>query len=382
MPPSTSTTTYPGFPGSGYPANISARNGLEHVRSMSTRRPSVSARRSITQLPPGPLTAEPETLDPASVTDDTSSESESEDERYRQRYRSEKQLTAARSKSRGPVAATKALVHHPRRPSVSRKSLTETAVPTRLYHRRDSTSRPTVYHSRSDTRAEWNPSADSLDSDRTARAVVPRASGTISKYNTRRESLSTTASSRSTKATTVSGDTSYSRAIIEDKHGRRVTYLSKEQQADLIKQYERQKLEDRLDSQRMTERRITAYQEEQAAGFERQKLTAENVKRQNRKSMSHLLGRSLVSADSASKASRSGGVKIESGGTVLYVDGGHEIQVKTDEEGGTHLVIGSSNGRENAYYASKTGGSRMGRSRMSRQLHDDEETLDGYERPL
>lgn len=211
----------------------------------------------------------------------------------------------------------------------------------------------------SDTNVEYPSSSDRNDSDRTARADVGyRRNTTTSSRSSRRPSVSTTASSGHTKATSLSSGTEYSRVIVEGANGRRIHYLSKHDQDRLIRQLHQAKLND---EQRLEER-IADYQNRTSGGapFD---LTADNVKRANRKSGSHLSHRSQKSAGSGSK-SRADGIQIKSGDTVLHVYGDAKIEMRPSEDGGpAHLVIASSSGRDSAYGTSKSSDSRMGRSR-------------------
>lgn len=106
-----------------------------------------------------------------------------------------------------------------------------------------------------------------------------------------------------------------------------------------------------------------------SGGIDSYELTAENLKQQRRKSTSHVSGRSQKSGGSGSKASqRPDGVKIHAGGTVVHVYGDTALQVRTGDDGETHLVVGSQMGKESEYHqGSKSSGSRAGRSRVPRR---------------
>ncbi|KAF7194605.1 hypothetical protein HII31_04111 [Pseudocercospora fuligena] len=405
VPPSPTSPNAGGYP--GYPGGtISARMPNPNVAGMEPPKLApnpglpirTSARRPDNRPLPGTYPNDPET---ASDSETGSSDYDSEEEYQRRRVAAERQRRRSsyvdhrsksrpRNKSRGHDAAVAMITHststHSRRPSMSKSYYTDSYVPTRRSSLRDPRTERLQRAPYSDG-PEY--SSDNFDSDRTARAVVhARNSAPTSKQHSRRQSVSTNASSGGTKATTLSSVTDYSRAIIEDSRGRRVVYLSKEQQAELIKQHQRQKLQDSLDEQeRLANMRFNAasdYQREMSGGVDGYQMSAENIKNLNRtskpQSRSHISGRSGKSAGSGSKTSRSNGVKIHAGGTVLHVDGDMAMQVRTTDDGEVHLVLG--NGREIEYNTSSKGSSR---SRVSRGRGRDripEADEGGYERPL
>jgi hypothetical protein len=294
-------------------------------------------------------------LDSESETDSETSESERE-ERER----------AARKAKRDSK-----LMPPPRRPSMSTHRYTEPAV--------SRTSRERLRRApRSDTDACDPSSSDNFDSDRTARAVVdrPRTESSYSR-SSRRPSVSTSGSGR-TKATSVSSSSGYPKVLyVEDSRGRRLAYRSKEQQEDIIRQYQRQKLEEeeRLD-------RIAAYQQEVSGATK--DLTAENIRKaqttQRRKSGSHVSGgaQSQRSGGSSSKISRpETGIEIRTGGTVLHLYGDAKLEMQASEDGSHKLIIGggSNRGGDSAYYGSSKGsGSRVSGSRRGKPVPQD-----GYE---
>ncbi|KXT07006.1 hypothetical protein AC578_7144 [Pseudocercospora eumusae] len=358
-PTSPNAAGYPGYPG----GTISARMPNPNVAGMEPPKLApnpglpirTSARRPDNRPLPGTYPNDPETV---SDSDTGSSDYDSEEEYQRRRAAAERQRRRSsyveprsksrpRNKSRGHDAAVAMVTHsaHSRRPSMSKSYYTDSYVPTRRSSLRDPRTERLQRAPYSDG-PEY--SSDNFDSDRTARAVVhARNSAPTSKQHSRRPSVSTNASSGGTKATSLSSVTDYSRAIIEDSRGRRVVYLSKEQQAELIKQHQRQKLQDTLDEQeRLANMRFSAasdYQREMSGGVDGYQMSAENIKNLNRttkpQSRSHISGRSGKSAGSGSKTSRSNGVKIHAGGTVLHVDGDMAMQVRTTNDGEVHLVL-------------------------------------------
>ncbi|EME84034.1 uncharacterized protein MYCFIDRAFT_195204 [Pseudocercospora fijiensis CIRAD86] len=403
VPPSPTSPNAAGYP--GYPGGIiSARIPNPNVAGMEPPKLApnpglpirTSARRPDNRPPPATYPN-----DSATTSDsETGSDCESEEEYQRRReaagrrrrrssYVDHRSKSRPRNKSRGhdAVIATVTRSTHSRRPSMGKSYYTDSYVPTRRNSLRDPRTERLHRAPYSDNGPGY--SSDNFDSDRTSGAVVhTRHSAPTSKQHSRRPSVSTNASSGGTKATTLSSVTDYSRAIIEDSRGRRVVYLSKEQQAELIKQHQRQKLQDSLDEQeRLANMRFNAasdYQKEMSGGVDGYQMSAENIKNLNRTSKppsrSHMSGRSGKSAGSGSKASRSNGVKIHAGGTVLHVDGDMAMQVRTTDDGEVHLVLG--NGREIEYNSSSKGSSRSRVSRGRDRNRIPEADEGGYERPL
>lgn len=216
-------------------------------------------------------------------------------------------------------------------------------------------------------------SSENYDSAGTSRAVLDRRERDrrdASKRHGRRLSVSTAADSYDTPPTSISNGSGYV-AVIEDRGGSRKVYLSKEQYDDLQRKHDREDREsarDRLEEQRMKQERIERYQQEQRAGFERQNLTATNIKQAGRPSKSHVSGRSQKTTASGSKLSTRGGLTLESGGTMLFLEEGIQaISLKVDDDGGMRVVIPSGSGREQSYHGSKSSGSRVARSRTARE---------------
>lgn len=388
---STPVTTYPGYP--GFSGGLSARQGNASVPGLEQQsrslppaggipRPAVSARR---QTRPG-MYVDADSTETGSESSDYDSEEERR-VRYEERRRSQqKRLSYRERSSSGDGGRATTVIHDSRRPAMNRSSRTDTAVPTRRRSGRESLSRPeSLYRATSDPVYDYYSSSENFDSDRTARAVVDRRSITSSQPS-RRPSVSTNAS-RGTKATSLSSNTDYVEAVVEDKYGRRRVYLSKAEEAAYRERYERQKALTRLEEQRLQEERITDYQNQTDRGYEREHLTAEAVKKSNRKSMSHASASQSQKSggSSGSRLSKTGGggggLRIEAGGNTLFLEGGQELQVREDSGGITTLIIGSTtSGKDSAYHGSKSSGSRMGRSRTSRRKREEEEYVDGYEK--
>lgn len=248
-----------------------------------------------------------------------------------------------------------------RRPSIhARKTEPPIALSRSLRHKSHHTPR-------SDTAVEYTSSSEQFDSDR---ARVGR-SRTESSYSgrSRRESISTNASSGRTKATSVSTGSGLQKVILEDDRGRRRTaYISPEQQSYLKHQYERRRREDQ-------EKQETIERYQQDVGGPRQDLTVDNVKGLRRTSGSHVSRGSHKS--SSFKTSRSEGIKIQAGDTVLHVYGEASVEMMPGENGGPAVIkIGSgmaSSTKDSAYHGSSKGSSsRTGRRPL-------ELPQDGYE---
>lgn len=406
VPSSPLTGTYPGYP--GQLGKISARTGNPAVPGLVT---------SIPMQPPAPAynvsagggmsaRADRRTKNHAAeqrrLRDDenTSSESESssdernQDARYdyhrdeQDRRREPKRIEYERQRSKSRRRRS-VVIEDPR--PVAKKSYTTSVVPTRQSSRRDSISRPDLNHrTTSDPLVEYVSSPDTYESSHPSKAVLDRRErdrrdAASAKRHSRRMSVSTTADSYDTPPTSISNGSGYVEAIIEDRGGSRRVYLSREQYAELTRRYEREDREaerDRLEAQRMHLERIERYQKEQAAGVERQNLTATNIKEAARTTTkSHVSSRSQKTTTSGSRLSR-GGLTLERNGTMLYLEEGiPEISLKLDDDGHTRVVIGSgTNGREQSYHGSKSSGSRVGRPRTSRQHSIREE--EQYERGL
>ncbi|KAK5156900.1 hypothetical protein LTS14_004417 [Recurvomyces mirabilis] len=277
-------------------------------------------------------------------TEDSESDYDSEAEREARREADRERRRRARDSKMMPPPVL-------RRPSLSTRNTTSAATSRRVSRE------PIKRNPRSDTDFDY-PSSDQVDSDRTTRADIYRPTTTDSSYSgrSRRPSISTTASSGRTRATTVSDRSGLSRreVIIEDRHGRRSEYLSKNEYNDLVRRYEQQKLED-IEVQDRAER----YQQ-QIRGRQVPELTAENIKQlsERRTSGSHISGHSRKSSQSA-QAAKDGGIRIESNGTVLHVYGDARVEMKPGEDGKNAIIIGSSSGRDSAYHGSRSSGSRI-----------------------
>lgn len=208
-------------------------------------------------------------------------------------------------------------------------------------------------------------SSDNMDSDRTTRAIVdrPRVVYTDSSRSSRRPSLSTTASSGRTRATTMSSATSgMANLVLEGKNRRQIEYMSKRDQAALHQKYAREQAEE----EQRRQDAIEAYQDA-IRGGKMPELTSEKLRMQQMHS-SHApsVTHSRKSSRSSSRAYQpTGGMKIESGGTIIHIYGDQKVEMRPGEDGATgSIVIGNKSGRESTYNggSSKSSGSRVGRS--------------------
>ncbi|KAI7318587.1 hypothetical protein KC315_g10015 [Hortaea werneckii] len=310
-----------------------------------------SARHSLSSQMPGTFPGEDSAVsDSASSSDDSPSEASEEEEKYEhepRRKRDSKVLPPP------PPAVVS------RRPSMRSRN----TAPVALLGRH---SRQKSHHlPRSDTGVEYPSSSEQFDSDR-ARVGRTRTESSYS-GRSRRESVSTAASSGRTKATSVSAGSGLQKVILEDKFGRRRTaYISPEQQSYLAHAYERSRREEQ-------ERQDTIERYQQDVSGTRKDLTVDNVSSLRRTSGSHMSQGSHKS--SSSRASRSDGIKIQSGETVLHVYGEASVEMVPQEHGGPAVIkIGSvmSSTRDSGYH----GSSRGSGSRLSKRF---ELPQDGYE---
>ena len=286
-----------------------------------------------------------------SESDSSSEYSEPEQTRVRPRLRDSRQMSTSSS----------------RRPSIKGRYATEPVVPTR-------SSRDVLRRNpRSDYVLDDILSSDNVDSDKTTRAITgkPRTTYTGSSRSSRQQSVSTNASSGRTKTTAPSSVTGGSQIIVEDSKGRRVSYMSKRDRDDLIRQLQATKIDDQRHDQRQEQRRreeeIEAYQDK-VRGAKQAELTADNIrKQQHRTSNSHASGHTRqTSRSSSSKAGGGDGFKIDYGGTVLHVYGDTKVELQAGEDGapGRITIGGGPSGKDSAYHgSSKSSSSRVGRSR-------------------
>lgn len=356
-PPPTYSARTTNLP-AGY--NVSATQAQHQVTStrVSARQPSTRA-----AMPGAYISSESESEE----SNSDMSEEEYERER-RSRARDSRQMSSSSS----------------RRPSLRRHYPTAPIVPTRssreILHRN-------LY---SETGLGYISSSDNMDSDRTARAVVerPRTSYTGSSRSSRRPSVSTTASSGRTKATTISSATSgFANMVLEDTNGRKITYLSKRDQDAAMaraREYTREQAE--AEAQRKRQDEIEAYQDV-VRGAPVPELTAENIRQQQLRRNGSVSGHSRRSSRASSKAHNSEGVKIESNGAIIHVYGGSRVEMRPGEDGvSASFVIGSASGRDSAYHSgSKSSSSRVGRSRGGSDIgvkrRDTIREEVGYEQP-
>ena len=342
--------------------SLDMSNVIMSAQQPASARPYSARQPSASYMPgayPNDMAADSDSESDSESASEDSSPDFSEDERDRERAR--KRDSKRDSRLMPPPPA--------RRPSMPARKTAPVVVP--IHSSRHQAQRAP----RSDTGVDYPSSSDQFDSDRTARAIVGRArtESTFHSSHSRRPSVSTSASSAKTRATTVSSGSGSRKVIIEDKNGRRRTaYLPQEQLDDIARFYERQRREEQE-----RQERIEAYQQ-QVRGPQVPELTADNIRKvaSKRSSGSHVSQRSHKS--SSSKASKSEGIKIQAGDTVLHVYGEASVEMRPGEDGGPAILkIGSGSSRDSAYYGSSKGsGSRVSKRREIMR------EVDGYEEAL
>lgn len=278
-------------------------------------------------------------------SESSASEYSEEDERYQRSRQRDSRLMSSSSD---------------RRPSLKKQHATSPVLSTRSV--RDVLRR----NPKTDTALDYISSSDNVDSDRTARAVVhdrPRHAYTNSSRSSRRPSVSTTASSGRTKATTVSSGSGLANVIVE-RNGRHVTYLSQRDREAL--EYARQQHDDRK-----LQDDVRAYQDSMRGAMLAPELTVDNMMEHERRgsgSRSHYSGHSRRASRSSSRKPE--GTRIEIGGNVIHldsgsihVDSGSTMHVRHDQDGASTLVIDSVSGKQKRY---STGSQASGNRRDSR----------------
>lgn len=381
--PSPTSPTYP----LGYPTQtshpISARQvnpalpvlGPPKIAPLPDTRPHVSARRVEDKRYHDQLEPYSSESDFTLETDYSSSEN---DRRPRRRA----------SHRRRPSEKAVTVIPHPSRPAAKKYYTEQQTLPTRS--RRDTRpQQPLPRSGRSDGDVYYS---DVGDSDRTARAVVDRPSYP-STSSTRRPSIATTSSSGRTKATMSSSNTDYSshnRILVEGKHNRRSMYLPKDQRADLRQQ---QKIRDEEEAARRLKENVDAYQRGMNGNLDPHELTAENMRRKdggNRPRSASYISNTRSHRSSASQGGGVGGIKIQSGGTVLHVYGDAKVEMRAGENGEpASFVIGAGSGGVGLEGGGVGGGgsrsSRSGRGKSDvRQkiIREENSFDDGYERGM
>lgn len=367
--PSPTSPTYPGYPSqTSYPGSYSARQvntaipglGPPKLVPLQGARHHVSARRIEDRRyhdHPDQYSSESESLSEI----DYSSE---EDRRLQRRH----------SHRRHPSEKAVAVIPHPSRPSVKKYYTEQHTLPTRS-RRETRPQQPLQRAGRSDGDVYY--SSDVGDSDRTARAVVARQSHTTSS-SSRRPSIATTSSSGRTKATTMSSSntdySSHGRVIVEGKHGRRSMYLPKEQLHELRLQ---QKLRDEEEERLRLRESVDAYQKGMQGNVDTYELTAENMRKKDdgRRRSASYISNSRSHRSSASQGA--GGIKIQSGDTVLHVFGDAKVEMRAGENGEPASFVIAGGGDVGGSRSSRSG---RGRSDVRpRAIKEENSFDDGYE---
>lgn len=390
LPAASTNNTSSSSPSSAYPpplpSTYSARqsNPITHTddstsshtsRQQSSQPPPISARHS--SHIPGSFPIDDVEYD----SESQSSSSESEyDEEYEDRRRHERNRRRDHERERTY------------RELEDRRAMPPpTLVPARRPSLRTTrTTSSDIRHSREGARraphSENNVSTyDRIDSDRTHRHVNDKRltySPSSSNRHSRQSSVSNGSSSGRNKSSSLSQSTHSSQQyIVEDAHGRKYHYPTREQAEGK--------------ALRLREEAAEAYQASMR-GHTQPSLSAENVKRSQtqaieRRPSSHVSGSSKKSAASSSKMSKADStIQIQRGETVFNIPINTTLEVRQTDEGETWFIGSSSPPREKSYHggggSSKSSGSRMGRSRtgseMGRGRRDTIHEEDGYERGL
>lgn len=370
IPPSPTSGTYPGYPSQlSNPGNYSARQVNTALPGLGPPKPAplpgsrqhVSARR----VEDRHYRENPEEYSSESESVSEASYSSEEDSRRLQRRPSHRHRTSEKAV---------AVIQTPTRPSVKKYHTEQQTLPTRS-RRESRPQQPLQRSGRSDGDVYY--SSDVGDSDRTARAVVARQQGYTSS-SSRRPSIATTSSSGRTKGTTLSSSntdySSHGRVVVEGKHGRRSTYLAKEQRAELREQ---QRLRDEEESERRLQETIAAYQKGVQGNVEPYELTAENMRRKDdgRRRSASYISNSKSHRSSASQGG--GGIKIQSGDTVLHVYGDAKVEMRAGENGEPASFVVAAGGDGGGSRSSRSG---RGRSDVrSKAIREENSFDDGYE---
>lgn len=339
--PVTTSPTSPHFnTAPEYQVTYSARANIPGYEAATQRRPTTTPQRTYSTRP---APARASTMPGAFPRDDSeSSEASSGSDSSPSEYSEEEYERDYRSRPRGSRLISSS---YERRPSIKKQYATAPIVPTRSS--RDVLSR----NPKTDTGLDYISSSDNMDSDRTACAVVdrPRTTYTDSSRSSRRPSISTTASSGRTKATTISSSSGLANVTVE-RNGRHITYLSQRDREAI--EYARQQMED----QRL-EDEVRAYQDD-VRGSQPPELTVDNIREhERRRSQSHFSGHSRRTSRSSSRNPEA--MKIESGGAVIHVYPGSTVSMRQGRDGAPTLVIGTPSGKDSSYHSgSKSSGNR------------------------
>lgn len=314
-----------------YSSGYSARTTNPVYEAAMQRRPITTLHRTYSARP-APSRAP--TMPGAFPPDEPISEGSSDSESSASEYSEDEYERDRRSRARDSRLMSSS---SDRRPSLKKQHATSPVLPTRSA--RDVLRR----NPKTDTSLDYISSSDNVDSDKTARAVVdrPRHAYTNSSRSSRRPSVSTTASSGRTKATTVSSGSGLANVIVE-RNGRHVTYLSQRDREAL--EYARRQMEDRK-----LQDEVRAYQDSMR-GAAPPELTVDNMFEHDRRgSGSHYSGHSRRASRSSSRKPE--GTRIETGGTVIHLDAGTTVEMRPGKDGASTIVIGTASGKESSYYS-------------------------------
>lgn len=311
----------------------------------------------------------------------SSSESEPEYVERHPSYARNERKDRERERTRRELEDKRAMPPPARRPSLrySRTTPTEARHHSREPVRRSRYSEPELFAS------------DYTDTDRAPRRDPERNSTYYSERHdreSRHHAIPHTSSGGRQKSTSVSqGSRSTNQYIVEDTHGRKHIYPTREQAESKARSLVQQQREDAAE----------AYQAKMGGGHSAT-LTTENVKRMQppqqqkqqyeKKPSSHVSGSSRKSGASGSRLSKTEStIQIQRGETVFNIPINTTLEVRQTDEGETWFIGSGSPPREKAYHggSSKSSSSRRSRtgSEIGRGRRDTiQEDNGGYERAL
>lgn len=383
LPQSSGNAMLSSSPNAAYPPSLpqtySARQGNPATSNQEVTGPSAPTK----QLSQSNFSARRSSMMPGSFPDDSflqdpgsaSSESESDAE-YDDRYHDERR-DRERERARRELEAKRAMPPPPaRRPSMRHSRTTPTEA---RHHSREPVRRARYSEPELST-------SDYVESNRAARRDAERHSTYYSERSdrdSRQHSIPHPSSGGRHKSSSVSqGSRPAKQYIVEDTHGRKHIYPTREQAESKARSLEQQQREDAAE----------AYQAKMGGGPSAT-LTTENVKRMQppqheKKPSSHVSGSSRKSGASGSRLSKTEStIQIQRGETVFSIPVNTTLEVRQTEEGETWFIGSSSPPREKGYHGSSSKSSSSRRSRTGSEIGRGrrdtiQEENGGYERAL
>ncbi|KAM0718596.1 hypothetical protein Q7P37_005666 [Cladosporium fusiforme] len=375
------------YPGASYMASyLGSGSPRESTSLQQSSRPPISARHS--SIMPGSFPIDGVNYD--SEPQPSSSESE-DDEEYEERRRHDRNRRRDNERERAYRELEDRRAMPPPTLAPARRPSLKSARTTPLEGRHSREIMDGRHSREAPRRAPYSEndmsSSDYIDSDRTTRPVIDKRltySPPSSNRHSRQSSVSNGSSASRHKSSSLSHSTRPppQQYIVEDEHGRKYHYPTREQAEGK--------------ALRLREEAAEAYQARRG-GNSHPALSAENVKRSQtqtleRRPSSHVSGSSKKSAASSSKMSNRADstIQIQRGETVFNIPINTTLEVRQTDEGETWFIGSSSPPREKSYHgggSSKSSGSRMGRSsrtgsELGRGRRDTIHEEDGYERGL